>query len=183
MIMSTFDRLPVGTMDDFHHYREEKFNHLYFCRNCARSFDTVAEVANCKFCDSEELQIIASKKSPAAQKAHYRYFCPVCEKTFVAAHHKIKNCEFCGSRHIHLYKWERNRRDEFRTRLWRFFDRIMKRAQGIEEIDEANIANSAIEKHETKKEAKSGLKLPEKIKLPEFNFNFRSRNEEEMPTR
>jgi len=163
----TMDKLPAGTLDDLDRFRNERFNYLYVCKNCARSFGTVSEVMQCKYCDSDNVQIISSKKG--TKTATHRYYCPACKKDFVARS-KIKNCGYCGSRHIHLYHMPAQR-DELRSRLWQTFGKIFK----TEKTNRENEINQ-----QDKQENKKQFKMPE-IKMPKFFFS--RKDEEELPSK
>jgi len=41
----------------FYEYHEwaERFDHLYFCRNCIRNFDTEFRVKVCKYCEKSDI--------------------------------------------------------------------------------------------------------------------------------
>lgn len=168
----TMDKLPVGTLDDLDTFRNERFNYLYICKNCTRSFDTVSEVMQCKYCNSTDIQVISSKKQ-AKSAVSYKYHCPACMKDFVARS-KIKNCGYCGSQHIHVYQQESiPQRDELRSRLWQMFSKILK----TEKTDQESKETIQQDKQENKKQ----FKMPE-IKMPKF-FKSSRRDEEELPTK
>ncbi|MDI6720951.1 MAG: hypothetical protein QMD85_01070 [Candidatus Aenigmarchaeota archaeon] len=111
MINLAYDKLPLSSMKEFDSFRE-RFNFLYLCRSCARSFDSTEPRSDCKFCSSEGLEVLDMK---VRGKVMYRYFCPSCEKNRLTKEH-VGSCAGCGSRFIHLYKWDRKGRKEM-TRM------------------------------------------------------------------
>ncbi|MBI2578634.1 MAG: hypothetical protein HYW26_02905 [Candidatus Aenigmarchaeota archaeon] len=161
------DQYPAGSLNDLDEFRGQKFSRLYLCRNCARSFDTVSKITQCKFCDSEDVQVISSKKSTSAK---YRYYCPVCERNFMT-NSKVRSCEFCGNKHIHMNEWESAaQRDEFPAGLWKFFSNFLKKQDTSEK--------------KPKKESGISTDFLKNLKKPELRFSLSSRrSEEEMPTK
>ncbi len=107
-----YDNISADSLRNLDKYRE-KFNFLYMCKSCARSFDSMEPVGSCKFCSSEGPEILDMKVSG---KVMYRYYCPKCEKNRVTES-LVEKCTGCGSKLIHLYKWGKNSRKElFRMR-------------------------------------------------------------------
>jgi len=94
-----------GDVDDFHEFREKKFNFLYLCKKCARSFDAINAMEQCKYCSSPVTELAAKKRHPLLTASYYRYYCPKCERTFRSAV-KHEECQVCGLRTISVYKWE-----------------------------------------------------------------------------
>ena len=107
-----YDNIPADSLRNLDKFRE-KFNFLYMCKSCARSFDSMEPVSACKFCSSEGPEILDMK---VRGKLMYRYYCPRCEKNRITES-LVEKCASCGSRFIHLYKWGKNSRKElFRMR-------------------------------------------------------------------
>ena len=94
-----------GDIDDFHAFRERKYNFLYLCGKCARSFDSVLSMSECKFCSSPVTELSARQNHPLIGEAYFRYYCPKCEKNFLS---RVKHdeCQMCGFRMINFYRWE-----------------------------------------------------------------------------
>ena len=101
----TFSDRGVGGLDDFDAFREKKFNFLYLCKSCARSFDSISVMQTCKYCNSPVEELEAKQKHPLLTESYYRYYCPRCEKNYKHSGKRVE-CQICGSRVISFYKWE-----------------------------------------------------------------------------
>lgn len=171
IIMVIAEQYPAGSLDELDEFRKQKYNYLYFCSNCSRSFDTVAEVTACKFCGMGDVDRIGTKDEPTM----YNYYCTVCEKNFTTRE-KVKRCEFCGNKYIHIKELHTDqKRDEFRTRLWRFFSFLKKPEDGQKPVQKAS--------GKTNPGFLKKLQKPDlKVEMPRFRF-FSKRSEEELPTK
>ncbi|MCX6815569.1 MAG: hypothetical protein NT120_01835 [Candidatus Aenigmarchaeota archaeon] len=101
MASSFADRLPSGSLDDFHRFREGRFNFLYLCKTCNRSFDSLEKEDNCKFCGSD---IVELRKTNRGRPTTYRHYCPTCERTFTTTE-KLTVCNECRTDYLHVYNW------------------------------------------------------------------------------
>jgi len=103
-----FDRLPSGSLDDFHKFREGCYNFLYLCKTCNRSFDSVDKANSCKFCGSGVVELRSTIKGKTTR---YMYHCPVCDKNFTTTE-KLTVCNICRTDYLHVYTWDMLRRRE-----------------------------------------------------------------------
>ncbi|HLD83518.1 MAG TPA: hypothetical protein VI979_01535 [archaeon] len=171
----------VGDLDDFDAFREKRFNFLYLCEKCARSFDSVLAMDSCKFCSSPLKQLSAKQKHPLIGEGYFRYYCSKCEKNFLSPV-KHDECQICGFRIIHFYKWDdMPLKDKLAVKLFKLAS-VKKAADGKEPVPE-----KAEEKPEGKE---NGVKLPDfskilekfKAAIPEKALEKPARPEEELPT-
>ena len=95
----------IGDIDDFHAFREKKYNFLYLCNTCARSFDSILSMSECKFCSSPVKELSARQNHPLIGESYFRYYCSKCEKNFLSPV-KHDECQICGFRIVHFYKWQ-----------------------------------------------------------------------------
>ena len=121
-----YDELAADSTRSLDSFRK-KFNFLYLCRSCARSFDSMEPLPRCKFCYAEGPEILDMK----SQRTMYRYYCAKCEKNHISES-IAETCIKCGSRFIHVYLWKKKSRHEFaRTRARKllngFKDRTFRR--------------------------------------------------------
>lgn len=128
----------ADTLRGFDSYRI-KFNFLYLCRSCARSFDSVDPVGACKFCHAEGPEVLDMK---APGRIFYRYYCPKCEKNRITE--KIADkCIKCGSKSIHLYKWgKRGKRETARMRARCMMEKAMGRALTLRESIKGSVRDA-----------------------------------------
>jgi|SRR3989338_439051 len=106
-------------MRDFDTFRK-KFNFLYLCKSCVRSFDSMEPLSRCKFCSAEGPEILEMKSS----RTMYRYYCTKCEKNHISQS-VVGECAKCKSKFIHAYLWKKNSQMEFaRMRARKILNRV-----------------------------------------------------------
>ncbi len=79
----------------------KNFKYLYLCNKCKRSFDSKIELAQCKFCSHEVLEL---SRSPILKENNFRFYCAKCEKNFISSMPQGR-CEICASKIIRFYTW------------------------------------------------------------------------------
>lgn len=161
MVVHVFDRLPIGEMDNFHEWRENKFPYTFLCTDCKRGFDSLEEVDSCKFCGGP-VKTLRSKhtvKSGFTKKTYYRHCCASCDETFTAFK-ETDTCPNCKSKFLHIYTWDTLGR---RERLY------IKTQRAIKNI---------FEKHAEKQQKQQR----QQFKLPSIKLSLSKRSEEELPT-
>jgi ribosomal protein L37AE/L43A len=104
---SHYDDTFVSSRRELDRFRQ-KFNFLYLCKACARSFDSMNPVGKCKFCSAEGPEILDMK---VPGKTIYRYYCPKCEKNRISES-IVEACIKCGSKFVHVYRWGNKSRHE-----------------------------------------------------------------------
>ncbi|MBI2580070.1 MAG: hypothetical protein HYW27_04175 [Candidatus Aenigmarchaeota archaeon] len=113
----------MESLKNFDSYRK-KFNFLYLCKSCARSFDSVEPTGHCRFCQAEGPEVLDMK---APGRIFFRYYCPRCEKNRLTEK-KLDECVKCGNKHIHLYKWgKRGKGESARMRARGLMEKAMSR--------------------------------------------------------
>ncbi|MBI3190519.1 hypothetical protein HYZ41_02335 [archaeon] len=164
--MDISDHLPSSIMENFHEFRESRYNFLYMCRSCSRSFDSRIALDNCKFCNGSIIELRSVKRGKRnvrslVKKPIYRYYCPTCEKNFMTTE-SIPMCNVCRTDYLHVYTWDTLRR---RDKIYIKLNKSLKNVFGREK--EARM--------------KPVVKIPSLSMIPSLNIRF-SRNDEELPT-
>ena len=114
--------LPLGSLDDFHKFRNAKYRHLYFCKSCVRNFEAAEAAQSCKFCGNGVKELNEPQK-----KEKFRYFCTKCDRNYTLSE-KVEQCQACGHKFVHFYPWTMLRkRDKIKVRAMN----IAKRLSGI----------------------------------------------------
>lgn len=117
------DKWDIEGMKAFDTFRDERFNFLYLCKNCERSFDSIEQREDCKFCGHKVIELKSTKRTTGSlkqgltKKAVYRYFCPTCERNFISTD-KLAVCNECRTDYLHVYTWDMlRRRDKLQIKL------------------------------------------------------------------
>ncbi|HLC68026.1 MAG TPA: hypothetical protein VJI12_04060 [archaeon] len=125
----------VGDLVPYHEYRR-KIKHTYVCKKCAHGFDRAQPVAECIFCNSNDIMEL-ERDDIITGKPVYMYTCTVCHKRFVAEH--AEKCIDCGAKNLHFYKTTKISTTELiSTRTTQLKNRLKKRLFGkvIRRLDE-----------------------------------------------
>ena len=162
MSYSVHDNFGIEGLHHFMAFRDNRYNFLYICKNCTRSFDSNESTDKCRFCGHQVTEIRSIKrgrgnwKQGFNKKVLYRYFCPTCEKNFTTTE-KLAICSECRTDYLHVYTWDMLRkRDKLQIKLNRAIKGIFRK----KEVGNPN--------------SRTGMSQ----RFPRIN----SRNKEEMPS-
>ncbi len=171
-----YDSLPIDGEDLFN-FRMKKYNYLYLCNACTRSFETVRPTKKCIYCGTYgKLKELVSKKVKKFPRKGYLYHCEKCDRTF-ETNEETDVCQFCGAVNIDYYTGAPSGRIGLR-------DKAFSKVFGLfERFDKVKLIAKPIKPFIRKPRISgSGLKKSARIKVPAIRSRLIKMPKTEMPT-